>query len=155
MPESDCCKPYVDALATATDKTASQAKLDTCRLFQKQEPSDLYATLNNVDPSMYDTFTKCLQQKIIDADKPLLKLINNYETSKTDAITASEMNNNTMSLYQTDLYYTIGKTFLFVILILAYFYFFNGVGMIEPIKSSIKSVNDKIAEYTNVKAPIK
>jgi hypothetical protein len=149
----DCCQTYVDALATATDKINAQTQLDKCRLMEKQEPSDLYATLNDVDPTMYTTFTKCLQQRIIAADIPLLKLINEYETNKIDANTASEMNKNTSALYQTDLYYTIGKIFLFIILILAYFYFFNGIGLIEPIKTSIKSANDKISQFTNV--PIK
>jgi len=152
-PSPDCCQTYVDALATETDKITAQKQLDQCRLMEKQEPSNLYATLNDVDPTMYSTFTKCLQQRIIAADIPLIKLINDYEINKIDANTASELNKNTMSLYQIDLYYTIGKIFLFIILILAYFYFFNGTGLIEPIKSSVKSVNDKIRQFTNV--PIK
>ena len=154
---SDCCQPYIDALNSAQNdsKESAQKDLDTCRLIQKQGPDDLYSTLNSVEPSMYTTFTKCIQDRIIEADKPLLGLINDYAGKKEDAITASELNRNTMSLYQVDLNYTIGKVFIFMILILAYFYFLNGISVIEPIKAGVQQVSEKISNFTTVKAPIK
>jgi hypothetical protein len=80
-------------------------------------------------------------------------LINNYESTKIDAVTASELNKNTMSLYQIDLYYTIGKVFIFFIMALAYYYFLNGQNMIEMIKSGFQGANDKLTKLTEVKAP--
>jgi len=150
---SDCCQPYVDALNTAEDKESAQKDLDTCKLIQSQSPDDLYATLNTVEPSMYTTFTKCIQTRIIDADEPLLGLINDFAGKKEDAITASELNRNTMSLYQIDLNYTIGKVFMFIILLLAYFFFLNGVSVVEPIKSGVQQMGEKISNFTV--APIK
>jgi len=153
----DCCEQYVNDLKNAedADKASVQIILDKCRSFQKLMPVDLYDTLNTVEPSMYTTFTKCMQERIIDADKPLLSLINDYEDKKIDAITASEMNRNTMTLYEVDLNYTIGKIFLFIIIILAYFYLLNGASLIEPIKEGIQKASNKISNFTSVKAPIK
>lgn len=153
----DCCEQYVNDLENAEDanKASVQLILDKCRTFQKLKPVELYATLNSVEPSMYNTFTKCMQDRIIDADKPLLSLINEYEDKKIDAITASEMNRNTMTLYEVDLNYTIGKIFLFIVLILAYFYLLNGASLIEPIKEGIQKATTQISNFTSVKAPIK
>jgi hypothetical protein len=150
---SDCCQPYVDALKSAVNKETAQKDLDTCRLIQTQNPDELYTTLNSTDPSMYHMFTKCIQTRIIDADKPLLGLINDYAGKKEDAITASELNRNTMTLYQVDLNYTIGKVFMFIILFLAYFFFLNGVSVIEPIKTGVQQMGEKISNFTV--APIK
>lgn len=153
----DCCEQYVKDLENAddADKASVQIILDKCRSLQKLQPNELYATLNTVEPSMYTTFTKCMQDRIIDADKPLLSLINEYEDKKIDAITASEMNRNTMTLYEVDLNYTIGKIFLFIILILAYFYLLNGASLIEPIKEGIRKASNQITNFTSVKVPIK
>jgi hypothetical protein len=153
----DCCEQYVNDLENADDanKASVQIILDKCRSFQKLKPNELYATLNTVEPSMYTTFTKCMQDRIIDADKPLLSLINDYEDKKIDAITASELNRNTMTLYEVDLNYTVGKIFLFIILILAYFYLLNGASLIEPIKQGIQKATNKITNFTSVKVPIK
>ena len=64
------------------------------------------------------------------------------------------MNNNIKVLYQTDLYYTMGKAFLFVCLIITYFYFFKISGIIDPIKNVVKSISDKASKFTeNVKIP--
>ena len=153
----DCCQLYLDRLADAeeSEKESAQIELDTCRSFQKLQPKELYDTLNTVEPSMYSTFTQCIQNRITDADKPLLSLINDYEDKKKDAITASELNRNTMSLYETDLNYIIGKIFLFIILILAYFFLLNGASLIEPIRDGIQKAGEKISNFTSVKAPIK
>jgi len=154
---SDCCQLYIDRLADAEESGKEYAKiqLETCRSFKKLQPKDLYDTLNTVEPSMYSTFTKCMQDRITDADKPLLSLINEYEDKKKDSITASELNRNTMTLYETDLNYTIGKIFLFIILILAYFFLLNGASLIEPIKNGVQKASEKISNFTSVKAPIK
>jgi hypothetical protein len=122
-----------------------------CNAFVKQEPSELYNTLNTIGierQELYPTFQKCLKTRLLDADKPLVDLINNYKNNKIDANTASEMNKNTMSLYQTDLYYTIGKFLIFSIILLAYFYFLNGASVVESIKAGVQSVNDKVATLT-------
>lgn len=95
----------------------------------------------------------CIQQKLIESDVSLNNLLNNYETSKIGAITASEMNNNTKTLYQVDLYYTIGKSFLFICLFATYFYFFKITGIIEPIKNGINLVKNKVTKLTDVKMP--
>jgi hypothetical protein len=151
----DCCQAYVDRLKNASqaDKATAQANLDTCNLFKKQPTSELYTTLNNISQPMYSTLAQCLQNRIVKSNEPLIHLINDYEKKKIDAVTASELNKNTMSLYQIDLYYTIGKIFIFFIIILAYYFFLNGQRVFETIQSIIQTVNDKMTKFTEVKAP--
>ena len=152
---SDCCKSYDDERRNATPETkaAADKKYEQCLLFKTQNTSDLYKTLNLVDQTMYSTMAQCLQNRIINTDQPLINLINNYESNKIDAVTASELNKNTMSLYQIDLYYTIGKVFIFFIIALAYYYFLNGQKLVETIKTGLQTANDKITKFTEVKAP--
>jgi hypothetical protein len=152
---SDCCKSYKTALDNATPQTRVSAKTnyDHCLQFQNQPTSDLYSTLNEVDQSMYSTMTQCLKHRIIKSDQPLISLINNYESKKIDAVTASELNKNTMSLYQIDLYYTVGKVFIFFIIALAYYYFLNGQNLVDTIKTGVQTANDKMTKLTEVKAP--
>ena len=143
---SGCCQGLED-----------EDDIKMCKLFQTQSPTELQNTLNSIGTDkhyLYTTFANCLQAEIFKSSQPLVDLLNNYEVNKIDAVTASEMNKNTMSLYQTDLYYTIGKVFLFFIIILAYYYFLNGEAMIGPIKAGIQSVNDKITKIANEKPVI-
>ena len=151
----DCCESYETALKNATpaNKAAAQDKYEKCLLFKTQNTTDLYSTLNNVDQTMYSTMAQCVQNRIISSDQPLISLINNYESKKIDAVTASELNKNKMSLYQIDLYYTVGKVFVFFIIALAYYYFLNGQQLVDTIKSGVQTANDKITKLTEVKAP--
>jgi predicted PurR-regulated permease PerM len=151
----DCCESYETALKNATPETKAVAKerYEKCLLFKTQNTNDLYSTLQNVDKTMYSTMAQCIQNRIIESDQPLINLINNYELNKIDAVTASELNKNTMSLYQIDLYYTVGKVFIFFIIALAYYYFLNGQKIVETIKSGVQTANEKITKFTEVKAP--
>ena len=111
------------------------------------------ATIVNKDYTEENAMYNCVKERLIKEDERLTQLINNYETNKLSAITASEMNNNTESLYKTDLYFTIGKSLLFVCLIITYFYFFRVTGILEPLKNGIKAVKDKADKLTDIKVP--
>jgi hypothetical protein len=128
-------------------------KLEACEKFKTQSTNDLYKTLNNTAEDMYPTLVQCLQDRITDGDEPLLKLLNSYESKKKDAVTASELNKNTMTLYQIDLYYTIGKIFMFLIILLAYYYFLNGQNMVSTIQTGIQTANEKLTKFTEAKPP--
>jgi len=151
----NCCKSYEDALKAALPEeiAAAKDKLDKCKLYEKQSTNDLYATLNNLDKDMHLPMAQCIQKRIVKSDEPLVNLINNYESNKIDAVTASEMNKNTMSLYQIDLYYTVGKIFIFLAISLAYYYFLNGQNMVDMVKTGVQNANEKIKKFTEVKAP--
>jgi hypothetical protein len=152
-----CCQSYEDAVKTAKpqDLAAAKDKLAKCKLYETQSTNELYSTLNNLDQTMYLSMAQCLQDRITKSDEPLVNLINSYESNKVDAVTASELNKNTMTLYQIDLYYTVGKIFIFAAISLAYYYFLNGKNMVEYFKTGIQSANEKITKFTEVKAPAK
>ena len=141
MSSPDCCAGLTDPI-----------DISYCKIFRDKDPTDLYSPLNEIkienQKNIFPVLSQCLKNRITDADKPLIDLINNYENKKKDAITASEMNKNTMALYQVDLYYTIGKILLFAILVLAYFHFLNGASVIESIKTGIQSVKQKVETLT-------
>ena len=141
MSSPDCCAGLTDPI-----------DISFCNFFRDKDPTDLYSPLNEIkienQKNIFPVLSQCLKNRITDADKPLIDLINNYENKKKDAITASEMNKNTMALYQVDLYYTIGKILLFAILVLAYFHFLNGATLIESMKTGIQSVKEKVATLT-------
>jgi hypothetical protein len=151
----NCCQSYEDAVNSAPpeNKDAAKDRLVKCKLYETQSTNDLYATLNSLDENMRLPMAQCIQKRIIQSDEPLVNLINNYESNKVDAVTASEMNKNLMSLYQIDLYYTVGKIFIFLAISLAYYYFLNGQNMVEMVKTGIQNANEKIKKFTDVKAP--
>jgi len=117
------------------------------------EPNDLLSLLEEEEPENYDTMLGCLNQRLVDLNQPLTELLNKYEKDKIKAISASELKRNTSEVYQSDLYYTVGKTLLFIILFCIYLYFFNVTGIIQPIRDGIKIVNDKLIELSEVKVP--
>ena len=120
---------------------------------------ELYTDLNTKytsdvnNDTKYGDMLECVQKRIIDANANLNNLLNVYEDDKLNAITASELNTNTQTLYQTDLYYTYGKVLLFACLFGIYFYFFKISGIIEPLKNGLKNIKEKANKLTDVKMP--
>ena len=123
--------------------------------------SELYEAANRINGSSIDPTQKnyadmlgCVQQRIIDANGDLNELLNVYETNKINSITASEMNNNTKTLYQTDLYFTYCKIFLFICLIGSYVYLFRTTGILIPIQNLIKNITEKATKMKDeIKIP--
>ena len=128
---------------------------DICIPYNEMTVPDLYTKLDSIAPdnNKESEMLKCLQERVKKEDAELNNLLNNYEKNKLHAITASELNRNTSSLYKTDLYYTIGKSLLFVCLITTYFYFFRITGIIEPLKNISKKISEKVNKLTEVKVP--
>jgi len=75
----------------------------------------IHTNILNKRDDTYSNILECVQKRIQESDVDLNNLINNYSDNKEKAITASEMNNNTKTLYQKDLYYTYGKIFFFIL----------------------------------------
>ena len=124
-----------------------------CNMYTDDDPYVLYDILNDTEPSMYGYMLECLQKKITDNDRKLNSLVTSHEADKKDAITASEMNRGMRSIYQSDLFFTISKVFMFIILICAYVYFLKYTGIIQPIKDGAKIVKDNLDKVKDIKLP--
>jgi len=121
---------------------------------------DLYNKINSIHTNIlnkgddtYSNILECVQKRIQESDVDLNNLINNYSDNKEKAISASEMNNNTKTLYQKDLYYTYGKIFFFILLAGCFYYFFKLSGILEPIKNIVEKVKDKVKTLKETKIP--
>jgi len=97
----------------------------------------------------YGDLLQCVQRRIQESDDSLNNLINNYSDNKEKSISASEMNKNSETLYQKDLYYIYGKIFFFIILAGCFYYFFKLSGVLGPIKNIVDKVVNKVKD--NVK----
>ena len=98
-------------------------------------------------PIDYKRWEKCLNKNIKENVKNLKKIgkqINNWKSENENDITAKELNNYSMTLYDADLKYTFSKIFFFIVLAIVYIYFFNVNGIIEPIKKLFNLVKTKI-----------
>jgi len=137
---------------TTRRPTTTSAPL-TCNTYNVNDPATLYDVLNDTEPSMYGFMLDCLQKKIIDNDRTLHDLVTSQEADKKDAITASEMNRGMRAIYQSDLFFTISKVFMFIILICAYIYFLKYTGIIQPIKDGAKIVKDNLDKVKDIKMP--
>jgi hypothetical protein len=136
-----------------TKRTNIISAPSTCSTYDVRDPATLYDTLNDTDPSMYGFMLDCLQKKINDKNRPLQQLITSHEVNKKDAITASEMNRGMRDIYQSDLFFTISKIFMFIILICVYVYFFKYTGIIQPIKDGAIIVKDNLDKVKDIKMP--
>jgi hypothetical protein len=117
------------------------------------DSENLYTILNNTDPLDYHYMLLCLKEQVKTANGPLNDLMNHHTKNKIGAITASEMYKNTRSIYNTDLYYTISKIFLFIELIIAYIYFFKDSGILQPIRDSATFLNEGINKLKDFQVP--
>jgi len=116
------------------------------------DPATLFTVLKNETENNYDVMLDCLNIQLENSTKPINELIHKYGKDKLNAITASEMERNVDKLYQDDLYYTIFKFFMFVILLIVYIIFFKN-GIIQPIKDGMNLVNSKLTKISEIKVP--
>jgi hypothetical protein len=95
----------------------------------------------------YDKWLKCLWDDINKTNADLKNTnaqIANWKIDKANDDTATELNNYSMTLYQSDLKYTFSKIIFFIILAILYMYFFKVNGIIEPIMILFNFVKTKI-----------
>ena len=144
---------YAPITSAPTTSAPTTSEPLNCRTYDVSNPATLYDTLNDTDPSMYGFMLDCLHKKITDQNRPLYELITSQESDKKDAITASEMNRGMRAIYQSDLFFTISKVFMFIILIGAYIYFLKYTGIIQPIKDGAKIVKDNLDKVKDIKMP--
>ena len=93
-------------------------------------------------PIDYEKWVTCLSTDITNNVTNLNGIsdkINNWKSENENDITAKELNNYSMTLYDADLKYTFSKIFFFIILAIVYIYFFNVNGIIEPIKKLLSN----------------
>jgi hypothetical protein len=101
----------------------------------------------NNTPIDYDKWVTCLTT---DISKNVTNLngisdqINSWKSENENDITAKELNNYSMTLYEADLKYTFSKIFYFIILAIVYIYFFKVNGIITPIMNLFNLVKTKI-----------
>jgi hypothetical protein len=95
----------------------------------------------------YNQWLKCLWAEM---DKTNIDLSNvntqirNWDIDRANDDTATELNNYSMTLYQSDLKYTFSKIIFFIILAIVYIYFFKVNGIIEPIMKIFNFMKTKI-----------
>jgi hypothetical protein len=95
----------------------------------------------------YNKWLKCLWDDINKTNKDLSNIdtkIKNWKEDQSNDVTATELNNYSMTLYQSDLKYTFSKIIFFIILAIVYIYFFKVNGIIEPIMKLFNFVKTKI-----------
>jgi len=110
--------------------------------------SDGYTNFINKNngPIDYNLWLKCLWA---DIDKTNIDLsnvntqISNWNIDRVNDDTATELNNYSMTLYQSDLKYTFSKIIFFIILAIVYMYFFKVNGIIEPIMKLFNYIKTK------------
>ena len=79
-------------------------------------------------PIDYEKWVTCLRTDITNNVTNLNGIsdkINNWKSENENDITAKELNNYSMTLYDADLKYTFSKIFYFIILAIVYIYFFK------------------------------
>jgi hypothetical protein len=124
---------------------------DACNKYDK-DPATLFTILQTENVNNYDFMLECLHKQLEKSNKPMNELINKYGKDKLNAITASEMERSVNKLYQDDLYYTIFKFFMFVILLIVYLFFFKN-GILQPIKDGMNLINNKVTKISEIKVP--
>jgi len=101
----------------------------------------------NTSPIDYNKWLKCLWDDINKKNIDLSNVdtqIHNWDIDRANEDTATELNNYSMTLYQSDLKYTFGKILFFIILAILYMYFFKVNGIIEPIMKIFTFMKTKI-----------
>lgn len=101
----------------------------------------------NNTPIDYDKWVTCLSNDIrtnVTNLNGISDQINSWKSENENDITAKELNNYSMTLYEADLKYTFSKIFYFIILAIVYIYFFNVNGIITPIMNLFNLVKTKI-----------
>ena len=122
-----------------------------CDKYDK-DPATLFTILETENENNYDVMLGCLDKQLVNSNKHINDLINKYGNDKLNAITASEMESSVDKLYQDDLYYTIFKFFMFVILFIVYIFFFKN-GIVQPIKDGMNLINSKVTKISEIKVP--
>jgi hypothetical protein len=95
----------------------------------------------------YNKWLKCLWDDINTTNIDLSNIdtkITNWKEDHSNDVTATELNNYSMTLYQSDLKYTFSKIIFFIILAIVYIYFFKVNGIIEPIMKLFNYAKTKI-----------
>lgn len=95
----------------------------------------------------YNQWLKCLWDNVNTTNVDLTNIntqISNWDIDRANDDTATELNNYSMTLYQSDLKYTYGKIIFFIILVIVYMYFFKVNGIIEPIMKIFTFIKTKI-----------
>jgi hypothetical protein len=98
-------------------------------------------------PIDYEKWVTCLRTDITNNVTNLNGIsnkINNWKSENENDITAKELNNYSMTLYDADLKYTFSKIFYFIILAIVYIYFFNVSGITTPIMNLFNFMKTKI-----------
>ena len=98
-------------------------------------------------PIDYEKWVTCLRTDITNNVTNLNGIsdkINNWKSENENDITAKELNNYSMTLYDADLKYTFSKIFYFIILAIVYIYFFNVSGITTPIMNLFNFMKNKI-----------
>jgi ATP-dependent Zn protease len=127
--------------------------INPCSQYEVNDVSTLYSVLNETEPSMQDTMLRCLQQQIITKGDPLYQDAINYGNNKIESISAIQKKVNIDIIYQDNLFYTISKVFMFILLIGAYIYFFKDSGIFQPIKNGAKMVKENLDKVKDIKIP--
>ena len=127
--------------------------INPCSQYEVNDVSTLYSVLNETEPSMQDAMLRCLQQQIITKGDPLYQDAINYGNNKIESISAIQKKVNIDIIYQDNLFYTISKVFMFILLIGAYIYFFKDSGIFQPIKNGAKMVKENLDKVKDIKIP--
>ena len=109
--------------------------------------SNYFSTPSNSQPIDYNQWLKCLWADVNKTNIDLSNIdtqITNWNQDHSDDVTATELNNYSMTLYQADLKYTFSKIIFFIILAIVYMYFFKVNGLIEALMKIFNFIKTKI-----------
>ena len=95
----------------------------------------------------YNKWVTCLTTDIssnVNKLNSISNQVNSWKDENTREVTATELNNYSMTLYDADIKYTFSKIFFFIFLAIVYIYFFNLNGIITPIINLYNIIKNKI-----------